>query len=721
MRRQLQFSTRLVLIVLCGAAAAGCQSDLTDRMPAGIDPLGMLDAQIPDMPVPQLPPDQPIADAQPPVDPLAKPPSADDVPDLLPGASDPIADATPPAGDDGLGLPPTGLPPTGVFPDDPGTAPNEKPVAKPPANVPSASEPVIDVDPDLPTTVEKPPVEKPTILDVPDTRPTRRVSPLANRILPGRGPSRTGGGMPPPPPPPNWDESRDRAINRTDPTPEREPEPTPVPPPADTERPWETTPVTPPRGAGGDAGELLPGLPAAEPDKPTTTPPAGGDLLPGLPPTAAEAASTAPGVADEPAPPAGDEPFDPWSDGPKQPVKPPSDVPAPKQPDAGAGDLPPPADEPAADKPSSDEPFDPWNDGGAAKAEPSIDLPGTPGAKPRVGFVSKTANGRAMEQATRLMDKPGDPSIEGYPAEVIPHAAADVALANGDKPAVLLFHDDGSKESDLLAAELLPILVAYIGKVDFIPLDMSVGARRTPAEERIVADRLGRDRLAPVTVVVGRERSELLMARFGRFGAADLDRALLRATKRDAPVLPPEGTTGSPDGDAAAGSPDGVAAGTPDGEPDLSDRDTGFTFTAPDALEANTHAEKLRASPGKADLPGYPTNLVERAAPKTALEPGHRPVVIVFYDNSSRASDLQAADILPVLVDHKEEIDVVLIDMNRTAERSDEEQRVVKPYYPGSVPATVVLSARRAPVKLWFQRTSGNALEAAILDASRKR
>ena len=150
-------------------------------------------------------------------------------------------------------------------------------------------------------------------------------------------------------------------------------------------------------------------------------------------------------------------------------------------------------------------------------------------------------------------------------------------------------------------------------------------------------------------------------------------------------------------------------------------REAGLSMGGPRVEQARAHASRLRANPSDARIGGYPRSLLERARPRTALEPGHKPVVIVFYDDASRASNLQAGDILPALVAEQNRVDVVVINVSRGHERTDDETDVVKPYYPGSVPATVVLSASRAPVKLWFQRTSARSLQSALREAKAKR
>jgi len=141
-------------------------------------------------------------------------------------------------------------------------------------------------------------------------------------------------------------------------------------------------------------------------------------------------------------------------------------------------------------------------------------------------------------------------------------------------------------------------------------------------------------------------------------------------------------------------------------------------YAAPLIEQARRHAARLREQPTNDRLGGYPASLVPRGSPELALRPGHRPVVIIFHDDTSRASNLQAADILAALVAVQGQADFVVLDVAKGVERTAAESQVVKPYYPGSVPAIVVLSAARAPVKLWFQRTSARALRAAVEQAA---
>ena len=49
----------------------------------------------------------------------------------------------------------------------------------------------------------------------------------------------------------------------------------------------------------------------------------------------------------------------------------------------------------------------------------------------------------------------------------------------------MLFYDDASRDSDLLAAEVLPVLAMYADRVDIVAIDRASGASLEP-EERIL-------------------------------------------------------------------------------------------------------------------------------------------------------------------------------------------------------------------------------------------
>jgi hypothetical protein len=134
---------------------------------------------------------------------------------------------------------------------------------------------------------------------------------------------------------------------------------------------------------------------------------------------------------------------------------------------------------------------------------------------------------------------------------------------------------------------------------------------------------------------------------------------------------------------------------------------------------AEEHARLLLQSPGDASIPGYPPSLLPRSDAAVALDPGPRPVVLVFYDDGARASSLQAAEFLPVLARHRGRADFVAIDVSASSRWSAEERRLVRKYYMAVVPTTVVLDRARAPLLLKFQRIAGAALEDVLESAPR--
>jgi N-methylhydantoinase A/oxoprolinase/acetone carboxylase beta subunit len=129
---------------------------------------------------------------------------------------------------------------------------------------------------------------------------------------------------------------------------------------------------------------------------------------------------------------------------------------------------------------------------------------------------------------------------------------------------------------------------------------------------------------------------------------------------------------------------------------------------------AREHADRLLAAPQDPSLGGYPDAVVTKASAAVALESGHKPVVLLFYDDTARASNLQAAEFLPVLAKHADRVDVVAIDLSAAARWTAEERKLVKSYYGAYVPTTVVLSADRKPRLLKYQRITAAVLEAAL-------
>jgi hypothetical protein len=137
-------------------------------------------------------------------------------------------------------------------------------------------------------------------------------------------------------------------------------------------------------------------------------------------------------------------------------------------------------------------------------------------------------------------------------------------------------------------------------------------------------------------------------------------------------------------------------------------------FGGTPASSVEEHARRLAAAPGDPSVHPYPPQLVPPADASVVLGRGHRPVVVLFYDPASRASDLQASEFLPVLSRLSGRVDVVPIDVKASARWTADERQVVRKYYMAVVPSTVVLTADRSPELLKFQRISAAELETSL-------
>ncbi len=600
---------------------------------------------------------------------------------------------------DPSGLPGPGEPaplPGRSGPDVPAPSETADPLCPPTGNLPSPLPNPRDVQPRQPATVPAP-------TPIPDPMP---------HILPHHPVDRGDGPIDP------WEGTEELPIGSV-----RQDQPEPVQPPAPESAPAESSQDL---GAPPTGDLPAPGAPAPR----APAPPSPADM-PGTP--------SEPVVPRAPAPPAGTE-EDPWAT--PSPAIPSQGEPAPAAPARGTEEDP--WASPAPAQPAGTEPApapaapsgvddDPWG-----SQSPSAPAGTTPAASGSTRFVSDTREGKALEQVTRLLDAPGDPQVKGYPDEVVPKAEAWVALRAGPRPLVIVFHDDSLRTSDRMAAEILPVLARYGPRVDVVTVDRNPAATRNEYEQQAVERFLGDSDDVPVTIVTDEERKRLLV-KFGWFPAEELE-AVLRdamgegvpvpsaADPRSDPLLnPPTGDLPSPPATDTMDPLDPLPAPgrqlpavMPDPAQPSTPRDE-YRFTAPQAAQAAAHADRLRASPTDRRIGGYPKSLVRRANPRMALEPGHRPVVILFHDDTSRASNLQAADLLPAIVEAQDGADFVVIDVSPGATRTPDEQKVYKPYYPGIVPSTIVLSPARGPVKLWFQRTSAKSLRAALREATTRR
>ena len=163
------------------------------------------------------------------------------------------------------------------------------------------------------------------------------------------------------------------------------------------------------------------------------------------------------------------------------------------------------------------------------------------------------------------------------------------------------------------------------------------------------------------------------------------------------------------------GGPD---VGSPDASPKSADR-PGFVFSAPRERRIEEHVKALRARPEDADLPCWPKDLAKASPASKALEKSDRPCLVIFYDETARASRLAAADLWPVVYELESKIDLVLVDLTPGTRRTptDEERKLTRRYYLGYVPTTVVLTSERTPRLLKSERVDAALVRAALLEA----
>jgi hypothetical protein len=281
------------------------------------------------------------------------------------------------------------------------------------------------------------------------------------------------------------------------PAPAASPPPAPTPP---APPPTAETPVPLPPAPGSAAGDpWAPGGGATSAPTPPATPPA-------PPERTAPAAPSTPPVA--PAPKVTPPSDDPWS------------VP-------GGGAAPPPAPPPVAAPPAEAPPDRRAPDFGTP-ATPDLPPPvEPPAAKEPTGEFAFTPpdEKRAQAHADRLRASPGDAALEGYPADLVPRSAADVALSPGAKPVIVIFYADNARASHRQAAELLPLLVKRRASVDVVPVDVSTEAQAkwSAAEKKLV--RTYYLSYVPTTVVLSPDRKPALL-QYQQVTAAVVDAAL---------------------------------------------------------------------------------------------------------------------------------------------------------------------------------------------------
>ncbi|MCC7136923.1 MAG: hypothetical protein IT460_00675 [Planctomycetes bacterium] len=168
---------------------------------------------------------------------------------------------------------------------------------------------------------------------------------------------------------------------------------------------------------------------------------------------------------------------------------------------------------------------------------------------------------------------------------------------------------------------------------------------------------------------------------------------------------------------SAPGSPDDAPSAAPEAPPT---RPTGdFVFSTSREERVAKHVRVLRANPDDASVPCWPKDLARAVPASTALQKGSRPLLVVFYDETSKASRLSAADLWPVVLEVEPRVDLVLVDLTPGPGRpiSDDERRLVRRYYLGYVPTTVVLTSDRSPRLLKSGRVEPALVRAACLEA----
>ena len=92
---------------------------------------------------------------------------------------------------------------------------------------------------------------------------------------------------------------------------------------------------------------------------------------------------------------------------------------------------------------------------------------------------------------------------------------------------------------------------------------------------------------------------------------------------------------------------------------------------------------------------------------------------MIFYDDTAPASRLSAAELWPVVLEIEGRVDLVLVDLTPGPSHSltDDERRLVRRYYLGYVPTTVVLSSDRTPRLLKSERVEPAVVRAAATEA----
>jgi hypothetical protein len=186
----------------------------------------------------------------------------------------------------------------------------------------------------------------------------------------------------------------------------------------------------------------------------------------------------------------------------------------------------------------------------------------------------------------------------------------------------------------------------------------------------------------------------------------------------------PSATATAPSGVAPAAAPappaapaaDPASLGSPDGEePAIRPGADAFVFATPRAKRVDELVAALRRE-GEPARAAWPGDLVRSVPAATALAKGERATIVVFHDDTARASRLAAADLWPVVLELEARVDLVLVDLTPGSRAlTDDEKGLVRKYYLGYVPTTVVLSPERAARLLKPGRVAAADVKAAAL------
>jgi hypothetical protein len=224
---------------------------------------------------------------------------------------------------------------------------------------------------------------------------------------------------------------------------------------------------------------------------------------------------------------------------------------------------------------------------------------------------------------------------------------------------------------------------------DAAPVPAADAGATSPRRMRLLRDGLAADPAPPIDPEVTAPRPEPPPEGEEPPGEAPAVEPVAQAPTPSAPAAGPAAPRGEivppPESRPASGSSTEAPSPPP-----------AFRFEVPRRKAVADHAAALRAAPDDPSRTCWPRELVRTVPAASALGVGDRPAVVVFYDDSARASRLSAADLLPVVFDLEARADLVLVDLTPGRRLSDDERKLVRRYYLGYVPTTVVLSAGRS-------------------------